>query len=307
MIRIDALEGANIDVLSLDSSRWDTLADAYGPASMMREMLLDLTEASQDRYDLYGRLCHQGTAYTASYAAVPHLLISQSKSAGASAPTTQTYPTQLFAYTRTDGFDVGLGTGLTISGVRAQDNAAGKWTTPDAYTGDVHDPMSQKSFMWNNNNPYVYGDPSGYDALMVTDPTQAFHLGHERMVIYDPKTNTGTEYSQGPNHNGMPIDLEVITKTAIKDVTGYIHAQHVAGQAVHKEVTTSSQDRAMYAKADERKAMADTSTMLYTAFDNNCAVFVGDVLTAGKLPVAVHVGGVPNLNGYILQSDNTRK
>lgn len=38
-----------------------------------------------------------------------------------------------------------------------------QWTMPDAYAGDVHDPMSQKPYMWNGNNPITYADPSGYD------------------------------------------------------------------------------------------------------------------------------------------------
>jgi YD repeat-containing protein len=62
-------------------------------------------------------------------------------------------------YNRTEGFDY---LGVTFQGARAVDNASGQWTTPDAYAGEVHDPMSQKSFMWNRNNPYEYSDPSGY-------------------------------------------------------------------------------------------------------------------------------------------------
>jgi YD repeat-containing protein len=50
----------------------------------------------------------------------------------------------------------------TWQGVRTMDASIGTWTTPDAYAGDVHDPMSQKPFMWNRNNPYAYSDPSGY-------------------------------------------------------------------------------------------------------------------------------------------------
>ncbi|MDP9024264.1 MAG: hypothetical protein M3N13_02665, partial [Candidatus Eremiobacteraeota bacterium] len=50
----------------------------------------------------------------------------------------------------------------TWQGVRTYDGSVGQWNTPDAYAGDVHDPMSQKPFMWNNNNPYAYSDPSGF-------------------------------------------------------------------------------------------------------------------------------------------------
>ena len=49
-------------------------------------------------------------------------------------------------------------------GVRTFDPAVGQWNTPDAYAGTVHDPMSQKPYMWNRNNPYAYSDPSGYIA-----------------------------------------------------------------------------------------------------------------------------------------------
>ena len=49
-------------------------------------------------------------------------------------------------------------------GVRSFDTNVGQWNTPDVYAGDVHDPMSQKPYMWNRNNPYAYSDPSGYQA-----------------------------------------------------------------------------------------------------------------------------------------------
>ena len=63
---------------------------------------------------------------------------------------------------KTDGLFDGWN---TIQGVRSYDTQAGVWNTPDAYAGDVHDPMSQKPYMWNGNNPYQYSDPSGYCAF----------------------------------------------------------------------------------------------------------------------------------------------
>jgi hypothetical protein len=53
----------------------------------------------------------------------------------------------------------------TWQGVRTYDASVGQWNTPDAYAGDVHDPMSQKPYMWNRNNPYSYSDPTGFDAI----------------------------------------------------------------------------------------------------------------------------------------------
>ena len=62
---------------------------------------------------------------------------------------------------RSDGYSDGIN---TFQGVRAYDPNMNQWTTPDAYAGDVHDPMSQKPYMWNGNNPVQYSDPSGYEA-----------------------------------------------------------------------------------------------------------------------------------------------
>ena len=54
--------------------------------------------------------------------------------------------------------------GVEINGVRAFDPNLGAWTTPDAYEGEVHDPVSQQRYMWNRGNAVDYSDPSGYCA-----------------------------------------------------------------------------------------------------------------------------------------------
>jgi YD repeat-containing protein len=58
----------------------------------------------------------------------------------------------------------------TFQGVRTYNADAAQWTTPDAYAGELHDPMSQKSYMWNRNNPQDYSDPSGFVPMLITDP-----------------------------------------------------------------------------------------------------------------------------------------
>lgn len=62
-----------------------------------------------------------------------------------------------------------------IQGVRAYDPQLGAWTAPDAYAGDVQDPMSQKPYSWNRNNGLAYADPSGFYAFAsdVTAPQRA--------------------------------------------------------------------------------------------------------------------------------------
>ena len=64
-----------------------------------------------------------------------------------------------FMMQRSDAYSM---VGGYVQGARIFDPIGGQWLTPDAYAGNVHDPMSQKPFMWNNNNPVEYEDPSGY-------------------------------------------------------------------------------------------------------------------------------------------------
>ncbi|RNF84946.1 hypothetical protein [Montanilutibacter psychrotolerans] len=78
-------------MLSLDSSRWGELQHAYGPAldtpSLLRQ-LQSLPEAageSEPWFTLWSSLAHQGDVYSASFAAVPHVvsaLASQPEQAG---------------------------------------------------------------------------------------------------------------------------------------------------------------------------------------------------------------------------------
>ncbi|HZT17826.1 MAG TPA: hypothetical protein VFA23_00410 [Dongiaceae bacterium] len=69
-------------MISLDSPLWSRLRHAYGPASDTPALLRRLSSdprPSADHYaepwhSLWSSLCHQGDVYTASYAAVPHIV-----------------------------------------------------------------------------------------------------------------------------------------------------------------------------------------------------------------------------------------
>jgi hypothetical protein len=49
---------------------------------------------------------------------------------------------------------------------------------------------SQKSYMWNNNNPVQFADPSGYDSYILTnngsDGTGG-GMGHTMVIVVDAK------------------------------------------------------------------------------------------------------------------------
>jgi hypothetical protein len=69
-------------MLSLnDDAAWEVLRHAYGPATDIPPLLLQLAVfppytdyESEPYFSLWSALCHQGDVYTASYAAVPHIV-----------------------------------------------------------------------------------------------------------------------------------------------------------------------------------------------------------------------------------------
>ena len=67
-------------MLSLDSPRWESLQHAYGSASdtpsLLRQLqsLPDATGESEPWFTLWSSLAHQDDVYSASFAAVPHVV-----------------------------------------------------------------------------------------------------------------------------------------------------------------------------------------------------------------------------------------
>lgn len=68
-------------MLKLDDRRWSELSHAYGAASDIPDLLRALAKRPEQRgandepwFTLWSSLCHQGDVYTASYAAIPHVV-----------------------------------------------------------------------------------------------------------------------------------------------------------------------------------------------------------------------------------------
>lgn len=69
-------------MLSLEDHRWGELQHAYGRAVNIPGLLRKLRSVTSPKngyqdepwYSLWSSLCHQGDVYTASYAAVPHVV-----------------------------------------------------------------------------------------------------------------------------------------------------------------------------------------------------------------------------------------
>ncbi len=68
-------------MLKLDDSRWPQLSHAYGAASDTPALLRRLAERPEQSgpseepwFTLWSSLCHQGDVYSATYAAIPHIV-----------------------------------------------------------------------------------------------------------------------------------------------------------------------------------------------------------------------------------------
>ncbi|WMS42271.1 hypothetical protein RDV64_19740 [Acuticoccus sp. MNP-M23] len=77
-------------MLSLDDPRWSELRHAYGDAANIPSLLRTLASSTapkardQDEpwFTLWSCLCHQGDVFTASYAAIPHIVQIASEASG---------------------------------------------------------------------------------------------------------------------------------------------------------------------------------------------------------------------------------
>jgi hypothetical protein len=158
----------------------EALANVYGNGHML---VFDRDYASQriTEHDnvAYGAVGFGSTIYRNNNASTTFPAVFPGSTNGDACATGVCPRVGNLQYNRAEGFDY---LGVTFQGVRAVDNASGQWTTPDVYAGDVHDPMSQKPFMWDRNNPYEYSDPSGYSPEGWGDQLSALNE-----IAYAPK------------------------------------------------------------------------------------------------------------------------
>jgi hypothetical protein len=68
-------------MLELDNPEWSDLDHAYGPATDIPDLLRELRDfppaaenTAEPYFSLWSSLCHQGSVYMASFAAVPHIV-----------------------------------------------------------------------------------------------------------------------------------------------------------------------------------------------------------------------------------------
>jgi hypothetical protein len=88
-------------MLPLDDPRWKELRHAYGDAADVPKLLQALATSPGPKagyeeepwFSLWSRMCHQGDVYTASYAAIPHIVHIASEAKGPIEPSFFQLPT----------------------------------------------------------------------------------------------------------------------------------------------------------------------------------------------------------------------
>ena len=188
----------------------------------------------------------------------------------------------------TDGYNV-------FQGVRNYDPAVGTWATPDAYQGEVSDPMSQHAYMWNRNNSFSYADPSGYVTIELWDDHFGGGVGHAAIFIPSGKGDSGTLLcncgSKGSNPASGPIRM-IIEKTNLRSLTrgvGKGNAARYDNGTVFN--TTASQENKI------KSMFSGDANSHYNVLDHNCVQSCSTALhAAGQLLSPVGDSMIPRVD-----------
>jgi RHS repeat-associated protein len=96
---------------------------------------------------------------------------------------------------------------LDYFGARYYGSALGRFTSPDPLSGTpLHliDPQRWNMYTYVRDNPLVYKDPDGRDAVAVGFKTLAVHAGHEALISVH-RDGSATFGSYGPRGGGKPV------------------------------------------------------------------------------------------------------
>jgi RHS repeat-associated protein len=91
-------------------------------------------------------------------------------------------PDNLYGYT---GLEYDYYTDLNYARARYYKPEIGRFISEDTYKGTLRNTQSQNLYTYVYNNPLIYTDPSGYDAIIITARWAAKWQGHTSMLVED--------------------------------------------------------------------------------------------------------------------------
>lgn len=196
--------------------------------------------------------------------------------------------------------------GLNVfQGARTYNPHTTQWTTPDVYAGQPHNPASQKPFMWNKNNSFLYNDPMGFDvAPDWSDPPPTAREAHEMLKLFNMGETDGKFFAPTtitifsfavPEFKGAGILGRLFSRLFVRGATTSA-IRGTTSAFMGKQVTEAAIREAMRGAPLHSQQSGGISLPLVQSFV--------DMLRAGKVPPPIRVDGQIIVDGnhrYIAQ------
>lgn len=174
-------------------------------------------------------------------------------------------------------------------------------------------PLSLNLYTYVQNNPLGYIDPSGHDAIVITNPDLALKNGHTSALIQDKDKKWHYFYWGDENVQYVEID----DKNALKDIKSLNEWGSKRGLAGFSKsgYTSSTYIRGDFTPSHDEASRLAGSYLFegvnpdYSLFYRNCVIVAVDVLSKGILDNGVSASRffdddsyfVPNADGKRIQ------
>jgi len=107
--------------------------------------------------------------------------------------------------------------GLVHLRARDYDPVVGRFVTRDSWEGDTSRPLSLNKWMYVEGNPITRNDPTGNNAIWLTNNDAAEGFGHSSILIENGHTNQWYYFYFGPKNAGKIIDDSLVVVERVPD------------------------------------------------------------------------------------------
>ncbi|MGG0821642.1 RHS repeat-associated core domain-containing protein [Paenibacillus turicensis] len=187
-------------------------------------------------------------------------------------------------------------TGLYYLRARYYDPAIGRFVSKDTYEGTVTNPLSLNLYSYVRNNPLTHVDPSGHDAIMITNPDLAFGLGHTSILIENSDGKWHYFYWGDENVQLKQVSNEYLTdlnkfnswgsNTKLNDssgkkvdLAGFSQSGYTSSTYIQGDFSSSYSEAKKLAKSHS----IDDPNKDYSLIKRNCYIVSLDLLSKGTL------------------------
>ncbi|MEF2248033.1 RHS repeat domain-containing protein [Paenibacillus sp. IITD108] len=150
-------------------------------------------------------------------------------------------------------------TNLQYLRARWYDPSIGRFMNEDTYEGEINNPLSLNLYTYVHNNPLRYVDPSGHDAIIITNPDLAFGFGHTSLIIQNAKGEWSYFY-----YGDKSVQFEKVDPSALlslKEFNEWGRKQKLSGFG---EIESAGYTLSTYIQGDFTKSYLSAEEMVKT-------------------------------------------